>query len=67
MQKKSSTNDLDTLRKPGSEKISSSRFKGSNIIIKSPTAELISSLYRWKKQGSLVEKLPKEALYIKEK
>ena len=49
MQKKSSTNDSDTLRKPGSENIKF-EIQGSNIIIKSPTAELISSLYRWKKQ-----------------
>ena len=66
MQKKSSTNDLDTLRKPGSENIKF-EIQGSNIIIKSPTAELISSLYRWKKQVPWWKKLPKEALYIKEK
>lgn len=66
MQKKSSTNDSDTLRKPGSENIKF-EIQGSNIIIKSPTAELISSLYRWKKQVLWWKKLPKEALYIKEK
>lgn len=66
MQKKSSTNDSDTLRKPGSENIKF-EIQGSNIIIKSPTAELISSLYRWKKQVPWWKKLPKEALYIKEK
>lgn len=66
MQKKSSTNDSDTLCKPGSENIKF-EIQGSNIIIKSPTAELISSLYRWKKQVPWWKKLPKEALYIKEK
>lgn len=66
MQKKSSTNDSDTLRKPGSENIKF-EIQGSNVIIKSPTAELISSLYRWKKQVPWWKKLPKEALYIKEK
>lgn len=66
MQKKSSTNDSDTLRKPGSENIKF-EIQGSNIIIKSPTAEIISSLYRWKKQVPWWKKLPKEALYIKEK
>lgn len=65
MQKKSSTNDSDTLRKPGSENIKY-EIQGSNIIIKSPTSELISSLYRWKKQVPWWKKLPKEALYIKE-